>query len=308
MAIAMCNTTVDGSNRELLEHGTVAFPIACYHDDLRVGAVPWHWHGELEAVVIEKGSCTVAAGKEKYVVREGEGFFVNSGILHGCWDREDSGCRFHSLVFHPRLVGGGLDSVLFQNYVEPLIQNHGMESLHLKPEISWQKAALEAIDAAWYACEQEPEGYEFLVRGHLSRLVFQLWKHLPGEEGTQGVKLRRDGERIKRMLQFIHDHLEEELNTAAIAASTSISESECLRCFRNTIGTTPIQYLRQYRIRKAVQLLRNTQMAVADICAQCGFQNVSYFTKTFREMMGCAPGEFRRKQRQNGCNSRDPGV
>ena len=53
MAIAMCNTTVDGSNRELLEHGTVAFPIACYHDDLRVGAVPWHRQGVLEAAGIE---------------------------------------------------------------------------------------------------------------------------------------------------------------------------------------------------------------------------------------------------------------
>lgn len=297
MAIAICNTTVDSTNRELVKHGTAAFPIACYHDDLSVDAVPWHWHEELEAVVIEKGSCTVAAGKEKYVIREGEGFFVNSGILHGCWDRENSACRFHSLVFHPRLVGGGLDSAIFQNYVEPLIQNQGLECIHLTRELPWQQTALRTIDAAWYACEQEPEGFEIEVRSQLSQLILQLWKHQPGVQKPSGTKVQRDGERIKRMLQYIHDHLEGELNTAAIAASAAISESECLRCFRSTIGTTPIQYVRQYRIQRAVQLLLNTRRSVADICAQCGFQDVSYFTKTFRELKGCAPGEFRRKQR-----------
>ena len=115
MAIALCNTTVDGRGRELVEHGTTAFPVACYHDDFRQMDVPWHWHEELEAVLISEGSCTVAAGNEKFVLQEGEGFFINSEVLHGAWNGADSGCRFHSLVFHPRLVGWSLDSVFYQS-------------------------------------------------------------------------------------------------------------------------------------------------------------------------------------------------
>lgn len=46
MALTECNTTVGSDGRELLEHGTTAFPIACYEDDFRVSNVPWHWHEE----------------------------------------------------------------------------------------------------------------------------------------------------------------------------------------------------------------------------------------------------------------------
>ena len=75
MALSPCNTTVDQTNRELVEHGTSIFPFACYHDDLSKGEVPWHWHDEWEAVVVSEGVCTIAAGKEKYLIHQGEGFF-----------------------------------------------------------------------------------------------------------------------------------------------------------------------------------------------------------------------------------------
>ena len=50
MALSLCRTTMDDSARELMEHGTAAFPIACYHDDLQAEPVPWHWHEELEEI------------------------------------------------------------------------------------------------------------------------------------------------------------------------------------------------------------------------------------------------------------------
>lgn len=295
MALAACNTTVDIHGRELVEHGTVAFPIACYHDDLGKEEVPWHWHEELEAAVITEGCCTVAAGKEKYTIRVGEGFFVNSGILHGCWNIDASACRFHSLVFHPRLVGGSLDSVFYQEYVMPLVEDQALEGIPLKPETPWQRAALDAIETAWQACAQEPYGYEFRVRSALSELILLLRENLAALQKPPGAKARRDGERMKQMLQYIQDHCADELTVSRIGASAAISESECLRCFRTTIGTTPIQYVRQYRIQRAAQLLATTAERVAEVSQQCGFPDVSYFTKTFRKVKGCTPGEFRRR-------------
>ena len=56
MALSLCRTTVDDSARELMEHGTAAFPIACYHDDLQAEPVPWHWHEELELIYVQKGA------------------------------------------------------------------------------------------------------------------------------------------------------------------------------------------------------------------------------------------------------------
>lgn len=294
MALAECMTTVDKSGRELVEHGTTAFPIACYQDDFRKMDVPWHWHEEWEAVVLTQGSCVVAAGNQKVTLQAGEGFFINSGVLHGCWDVEASGCMFHSLVFHPRLVGGSLDSIFHQGYVQPLLDNPGLEFISLDPGIPWQKQALEAIEAAWQHCVREEPGYVFSVRSDLSRLTVLLHGSVPGSVQSPGVKTLRDAERIKTMLLFIHDHFGGDLNTRTIAASASISESECLRCFRTTIGTTPIQYLKQYRIQQAAQLLLDTGEKVSEIASRCGFQDMSYFTRAFREAKGCVPTQYRK--------------
>ena len=59
MALNKCVGTTDEQGRELLEHGTVLFPVACYHDDLQTDEVPWHWHEEMETALVEVGDVTV---------------------------------------------------------------------------------------------------------------------------------------------------------------------------------------------------------------------------------------------------------
>ena len=98
------------------------------------------------------------------------------------------------------------------------------------------------------------------------------------------------------MLQYIQEHYSEETDTAQIARSAMISESECLRCFHKSIGMPPIRYLKQFRIQKAAELLMSTDKKAGDIGAECGFLDTSYFTKVFREIKGCTPGEYRRRQ------------
>lgn len=298
MALSYCNTTVDERGYEQVQHGTAEFPLACYHDDLGEVEVPWHWHDELEIVRITEGFATVAIGSEKFTVGPGEGYFANAGSLHAGWDLNGSHCRFHSLVFHPRLVGGSPDSVFHRQYVLPLAGNAGLEGLHLRPDIPWQAEILSAAENAWQAVVSEPEGYAFTVRGELSKIVHLLWLHMPPSASNPGSRSARDNGRIKTMLQFIHSHYGDPVTAADIARSALISESECLRCFRLTIRTTPIQYLKQYRIQQACQLLAATREKIADIGAQCGFQDMSYFTKTFRQMKGCVPSEYRRRQRE----------
>lgn len=293
MALSECKNLIDKNGRELVKHGTTAFPVACYYDDLGREGVAWHWHDELEAAIITSGCAIVAAGNKKYTIHKGEGFFINAGILHGAWDIDMTGCRFHSLVFHPRFISGSIDSVFYQNYVNPLEQHNGMESVHFKPDIPWHRAAMEAIETAWQSCVEENVGYEFEVRAALSKLIFLLCSHSPAVPRKINPKAERDGERIKIMLQYIHDSFGSEMNVKDIADSALISESECLRCFRATIGTTPIQYLKQYRIQRAAQLLLETQEKVAEIAAKCGFSDISYFTKTFREIKGCVPTKYR---------------
>ncbi len=294
MALSPCTSAVDPSGRELVEHGSAAFPIACYHDNLSENDVPWHWHEELEAGIVTEGTALLTVGREEFVLKAGDGFFINSGVLHGAYTH-DSCCRIHSLVFHCNLVGGHTDSIFFQNYLNPMISDPTLDWIHFSWGNPFHKQALACIENAWQQCANEPADYAFSVRHALSELIFLIRTNCSSGSTEHTVKSGRDLQRIKQMLSFIHNHFDSEVTIAAIASAASISESECLRCFRSTIRTTPIQYLKQYRIRQAARLLRSSNSSVTDIAYQCGFQDVSYFTRAFRLARGCTPTEYRKK-------------
>ncbi len=298
MAISACNVQTDEQGRELIQHGIPAFPIACYADELGNQEVPWHWHQELEAAWVLSGRCTLAVGKEKLVIGPGEGFFVNASVLHGLWDLDASGCQLRSIVFHPRLVGGSPDSVFYSRYLQPLLERKDLEFLRLDPREPWQQEFLELLNSSWSHCLQEPSGYEFLVRQDLSQMLLLLHSHLAPAPANISPRQQLESDRVKAMLSYIHEHYAQELTVQHIARSAMLSVSQCLRCFHSTIGTTPIQYLRQYRLQQAAQRLTQSQDKIADIAFGCGFQDMSYFTRVFRQEKGCTPSQYRHRATQ----------
>lgn len=299
MSVSICSAATDAHGRELVAHGTAAFPAAFYHDDLDGNPVPWHWHDELEILMVTRGQAVVTAGPESFIVPEGCGAFINAGVLHAC--RSIGGeCLLDSVVFHPRLVGGTVDSVFWQNYLRPVTEDSALHSILLRPTEAWQAQAVQAIAQAFRAGVQEEPGYEFEVRGQLSRLLFLLVSNRPAARRHATGKALRDAERIKVMLQYIQTHYTEELTTEQIARQAAVSVSECLRCFHSTIGSTPIQYLKQYRIQKAVELLNDPSLRISEVGALCGFSEMSYFARTFRQAKGCTPSEYRRAHPADG--------
>ena len=240
----------------------------------------------------------MSAGRETFLVPAGEGFFINARVLHNVRSQNGQGFRLHSVVFHPRLVGGSLDSVFWQEYLLPLMSPQAPGYVRLDSTASWSRDALSSIEAAWQSAAQEPPGFQFQIRSSLSQLVFHLVSHLPARPGSPSEKALRDESRVKDMMRFVQAHYAQELTVAQIAASASISKSECLRCFRAVIGVTPIQYLRQFRVQKAAELLEGTALKISDIGAQCGFQEPSYFIKTFRELMGRTPSAYRAQKQE----------
>lgn len=307
MDIVSCHTVTDERGRELMEHGTALFPAAFYRDHLDLGEVPWHWHDEVEAFLVRQGRMTAAVGAEKFTLSAGEGVFINAGVLHADWQAGEEPSVLYSIVFHPRLVGGGMDSVFWHDYLQPILSDSSLAGLRLDGSERWRQEALEAILSAFEAGEAEEPGYEFTVRAQLSRLIFLISRNRPQRPLQPSGKVLRDEERMKRMLRFIQENLDRELSAGRIAASASLSPSECLRCFHSVIGVTPMQYVKQLRLQRAAQLLAATDLAVAEIGAQCGFQEMSYFTKAFKAFRGQTPTGYRRAQREQAEKTARPG-
>ena len=102
-------------------------------------------------------------------------------------------------------------------------------------------------------------------------------------------------DRILTMMAFIHDRYPERLTLQDIADSAAISTRECLRCFRSSIGQSPMDYLIEYRIRTAMKLLETTSLSISDIAMHTGFNSSAYFTKMFRRIYGKTPNACRKE-------------
>lgn len=286
-------TAIDKNGQELKQHGTVLFPVAFYSADLSVERVGWHWHNELELAWVAKGSVMYGTDTCRCRLEEGDMIFINQDVLHASWTAGGP-CVLHTVVFHPRLIGG-MDTVFWQNYVAPLLDRQGLKSLKLEGNSAIGAEARQEAERARASFLERPAGYEFGVREALSRILLKLLQCAPASPAAITERSLRNGQRIKQMLQFIQYNYGENLTVEDIAASAAISESECLRCFHETIGIPPNQYLRQVRLKKAAELLRNTEEKISDIAAACGFQEMSYFAKAFRGSRGCTPREYRAK-------------
>ncbi len=295
MAISPCNTTIDTSQRELVEHGSIFFPIGCYADNLYLDQVPWHWHEEFEYAIALPGSCTFVVENISVTLQEGEAIFINAQVLHSVEPAAQMGPGLHSAVFHPRLISGNRDSMFWEELIQPLLHDSAMRYVVLKPEVPWQAQVLTHLHGAWDSMEQEPEDYGNLVRYHLSAALRLIVKNCPVVAQSLSEQERIDAARVRGMLDYIHSNFSYDLTMKEISASVNTSNTVCLRCFHQLLGTTPIQYLKNYRLEKAAQMLKTTSRTAKEIALDCGFNDISYFTKSFREKMGCTPKEYRKK-------------
>ena len=84
-------------------------------------------------------------------------------------------------------------------------------------------------------------------------------------------------------------------NVDALALSLELHRTTLLRLFRKELNTTPLEYLNQCRIRHALDLLRTTQLPVAEIALRSGFQQCNYFCKVIRQHCGKTPEQYRRQ-------------
>ena len=153
----------DSEGRELVQHGSALFPIACYAEDLKSYSVAWHWHEEFEYILAVKGPLAVDVNKARLILQTGQGVFVNSGVFHAVEQAETGDALLHSGVFHPRLIGG-MDTIFWQKLVHPLLQPGAPAFFLLDEADNGQKAVLCHLREVWDAVAQEVFDYENQAR------------------------------------------------------------------------------------------------------------------------------------------------
>ena len=291
--------------RENALHGSPEFPLRVYTNDFRWytnNVIEWHWHPEIEVAVVLAGSVRVHISDMVFEVTEGQGFFINSNVMHMETPALEGGIPLmNTAVFLPEFIGDCGSQLIYRRFVKPIIGEESVKGLILTGEQEWERRVLAAVQTLGSVTRDAPWGWQLRCRNIVGEIWFDIASNLRiGSEESQCAPEGLSETRVKKMMSFIHENYSSDITAADIARSANISKSECFRCFRRVIGRKPVEYLIDYRLKCAANLLRTTGMQVTEVCLACGFNHISYFGKVFRQRYGVSPREYARANAGNG--------
>ena len=116
------------------------------------------------------------------------------------------------------------------------------------------------------------------------------------EEKTTPQMSKEDDRFMRNVMDFIEAHLSEaDLNIGDMADAVATSRSSLNRKLKSTLGVTPVDLLREARIKRACQLLETSGLNVSEVAYRCGFADPKYFSRCFKQTIGVSPTEYKRK-------------
>ena len=101
---------------------------------------------------------------------------------------------------------------------------------------------------------------------------------------------------LKRVLERIEHSFQSEITLTSLAKEAGYSRGHFLKMFRRSMGMTPHRYVIKRRVDHARFLLKQREMSIIDVAANCGFSSQAHLTQVFRQQLGVTPGDYRRNQ------------
>ena len=114
------------------------------------------------------------------------------------------------------------------------------------------------------------------------------------------------GKNIERLIEYINNHLSDDISLQDLADHCQISPSYVSRLFKERLNIGFVEYLNTMRVHRAQRLLEETGMSVEQIGYEAGFNNVRSFIRTFKKNSGFTPGQFRSSRAQTDGNAEKP--
>lgn len=299
---------LDGKQKELKNHGSYGFPVLVSYERLSyfdTGEFPWHWHPEIELTLVMEGEISYQVNDSLYHLKEGEGLFCNTNVLHCGRGFHTQDCSYLSITFHPRLLYGYNSSIMQNKYMNHILKSPSLASVHFAPEVEWQARVLEKIECIRLLDAEHPASMELQIQIALLEIWRLLFEHVETRESGYAEN-GRDIERIRQIMEYIQNHYAEKIALEDLADQIHLCRSESCRLFKRYMNESMFDYLLNYRVERSLELLRQSGLDITQIAGQVGFVNPGYYSRIFKRKMGCTPMEYR-KTRSAGASARQPG-
>jgi AraC family transcriptional regulator len=168
-------------------------------------------------------------------------------------------------------------------------------------ELITQRAASDPT-VAYYSEAFRAEIAQGAPRGGLyaETLAIGLTLHLLANYGvtkprTPTPRGKLNAFQLRSVMDFIQDHLEEDVAVLTLAEKAHVSAFHFARQFRATVGLTPHQFVLRQRVQRASRLIKAGKLPLAQVAVQCGFHDQAHLTRVFRSIVGTTPGAYSRR-------------
>lgn len=279
--------------QEKKEHADAAFPYNTYLCSIPLDfeRVPLHWHDDMEIIYIKKGHGYVTVDLQQYKVSGGTIVLILPGQLHSIEQYDDLCMEYENIIFNIHMLFPRTEDSSSTGFLRPLL-NGQISIPSVFPLLSdYHDDIADCLDACDEISKTKPEGYELFIKGKLYELFFVLCRHC---QNTKPARTLDSLEKIKIISKFIETNYMQKVSIADIAAQVDFSESHFMRYFKEKMGTSFVDYLRDYRLTMAARLLLSSNATVLSIAEEVGFDNLSYFNRAFKKKYGMTPSQYRK--------------
>ena len=253
---------------------------------------------------ITRGEAVFKINGEEIIVHKNEIAYIPEGTVMLCWAVSDN-IEFYSIRF---CVTARLnDSDFLGEYFHiPTITKNAQESVLTYFQEIYQSAT-----------SQNPSRL-FRIRGNLELILAYLTQRanaeceaevpsehdVPDAHSLEAIRRRnaktqninRDP-RIQVVVDYLTPHLNEPFTIQSLSEMAQVSQTSFRRLFKAHTGKSPSDYIRELRMTSAARMLLTSDREIAEIGYQVGFSDANYFSRTFRQVFGVSPHQYRRISR-----------
>ena len=277
--------------KETVPHGTFDFPIAYYWVDAQHPRYEMmlHWHLDYELIRVQEGVLHLELDGTPFTLQAGDVALVTDGVCHSGVPED---CVYECLVFD-------LGSFVAQNRIgSRQVMNILRHHQTVQPVLPKADKELTTVLEQLFAAMREPtDGCKLFVQGCLYQFLgFVIRDRLYDPSSHIARRNRSQQTSLKNAITYIEENYAGHVSLDDLARVAGMNRKYFCSFFHSMTHRTPVEYLNGYRVEQACEMLLHTDLTVAEIAGRCGFNDVSYFTKTFHRYMGITPLGCRKKR------------
>lgn len=250
---------------------------------------PWnyHYHPEYEMVYVHYGTGRRHVGNHLSYYEDGDLVLIGANLPH-------AGFGYDALDKHEETVIQFKEDFLGANFFD-------------KPEMANIKALFERSQHGihFYGQTKKIVGNRLKKMpqlSHFSRMIelLSIFQILANSEeyfllnvaDTRYDFNQKDQARIKRIYEYVEQSYHTPINIKQVADIAHLTVPSFCNYFKKVMNMTYTDFVNEFRINQACKLLM-TEKSITDVCFECGFSNVSYFSKVFKQIKGKSPMQFK---------------